>query len=52
MVQGICPKFQGPLGINTTCRSSFGDTLATADDWGMVKMFRFPCITSGARCKR
>ena len=51
-VQGIAPKFQGPLGINSTCRSSFGDTLATCDDWGMLKLFRFPCITAGARCKR
>jgi WD40 repeat protein len=51
-VQGIAPKFQGPLGINATCRSSFGDALASVDDWGMLKLFRFPCITPGARCKR
>ncbi len=49
---GIAPKFSGPVGINTACRSSFGDTLATGDDWGMIKLFRFPCITPGARCKR
>ncbi|EKX32589.1 hypothetical protein GUITHDRAFT_82168, partial [Guillardia theta CCMP2712] len=51
-VQGIASKFQGPMGINTTCRSSFGDTLATGDDWGMLKLFRFPCITPGAKSKR
>jgi microtubule-associated protein-like 6 len=50
--QGIAPKFQGPVGINSACRSSFGDAVATADDWGVVKLFRFPCITPGARCKR
>jgi len=38
--QGIAPKFQGPLGINATARSSFGDTLASADDWGMVSVLQ------------
>lgn len=39
-VQGIGPKFQGATGINTSSRSSFGDTIATGDDWGVVKLFR------------
>ena len=43
--QGIAPKFQGPLGINSTARSSFGDTLASADDWGMVSVCVAVCCS-------
>ena len=50
--QGVAARFQGAVGIGTACRSAFGDTLATGDDWGVVKLFRFPCVTPGARCKR
>ncbi len=52
MTQGVAARFQGAVGIGTACRSAFGDTLATGDDWGVVKLFRFPCVTPGARCKR
>jgi WD40 repeat protein len=42
--QGIGPKFQGATGINTSCRSSFGDSMATGDDWGLVKLFRYASV--------
>ena len=29
--------------VNATCQSNAGDTLALADDYGQVKLFKFPC---------
>lgn len=42
-VQGIWPAFADGSDINSVDRSPDGQVLATADDFGFVKLFRFPC---------
>jgi len=42
-VQGIFPPCADGSDINAVDRSADHQTLATADDFGMVKLFRFPC---------
>jgi hypothetical protein len=34
---------------NAVCRSGSGAVVATADDSGKVKLFRWPCVVKGAR---
>lgn len=43
-VQGIWPKFADGTDINAVCRSASGRELVTADDFGRVKLFRYPCV--------
>lgn len=42
-VQGIWPAFADGSDINSVDRSPDGLVCATADDFGFVKLFRFPC---------
>jgi WD40 repeat protein len=42
-VQGIWPPGSDTTDINSVDRSADGKLLATADDFGHVKLFRFPC---------
>lgn len=42
-VQGIWPHGSDTTDINAVDRSSDHKLLATADDFGLVKLFRFPC---------
>mmetsp|Transcript_34585 Transcript_34585/g.25729 ORF Transcript_34585/g.25729 Transcript_34585/m.25729 type:complete len:160 (-) Transcript_34585:927-1406(-) len=42
-VQGIFPPCADGSDINACDRSPDGSVLATADDFGMVKLFRYPC---------
>jgi echinoderm microtubule-associated protein-like 6 len=42
-VQGIWPAFADGSDINSVDRSPDGQVVATADDFGFVKLFRFPC---------
>lgn len=46
-VQGIWPECADGTDINAVCASSSRTILATGDDSGMVKIFRYPCITKG-----
>jgi microtubule-associated protein-like 6 len=41
-VQGIWPAFSNGTDINAVDRSPDGTVLATADDFGKVKLFRYP----------
>mmetsp|Transcript_34584 Transcript_34584/g.25723 ORF Transcript_34584/g.25723 Transcript_34584/m.25723 type:complete len:193 (-) Transcript_34584:413-991(-) len=49
-VQGIWP---GPdyTDVNSTCRSASRTVLATADDFGKVKLFKYPCVVEHAAFK-
>jgi hypothetical protein len=49
-VQGI---FQGVDGtdINSCCRSNSEKVIATADDFGQVNLFKYPCYVEKAQCK-
>jgi hypothetical protein len=37
--------------VNSTCRSNSRNTLATADDFGKVKLFKYPCCVEKAAYK-
>jgi len=41
---GIWPRGSNGSDINALCRSHDGSVVATADDQGYVKLFRFPCF--------
>ena len=47
-VQGIWPEAADGTDINAVDFSSARDLLATADDFGTVKLFNYPCLTKGA----
>lgn len=53
-VQGIYPPYADGTDVNAVSRSSraFGNDeynlVATADDFGLVKLFRYPCLEKGA----
>lgn len=42
-VQGIFPPCADGSDINSVDRAPDGTVLATADDFGMVKLFKYPC---------
>lgn len=46
-VQGIWPN-PDYSDVNTACRSFSQKLLATGEDSGLVKLFRYPCVTEGA----
>ena len=48
-LQGIWPPGADGSDINAVDRSPLGSVLATADDFGMVKLFRYPCATEKAK---
>ena len=50
-VQGIWPAAADGTDINAVDRSHSGKLLATADDFGQVKLFNYPCIKPGAGFK-
>ena len=50
-VQGIWPPFSDGTDINAVDRSHDGRTLATVDDFGKVKLFRYPCYSKKAASK-
>ena len=53
-VQGIFPPYSDGTDVNAVDRSKryFGNReyrlLATSDDFGLVKVFRYPCVESGS----
>ncbi len=42
-VQGIWPPCSDGSDINSVDRNNVRDIIATADDFGKVKLFKFPC---------
>jgi len=51
-VQGIFPPAANGTDINMVARSPDASVLASADDFGMVKLFRFPCPVNEAAFKQ
>jgi len=49
---GLAPKFGDLEGVGCVARSTFGSILAAGDDWGLIKLFKYPCCLKGARYKR
>ncbi|KAJ0405579.1 hypothetical protein P43SY_009628 [Pythium insidiosum] len=47
-VQGIWPPCTDGTDVNAVARSAKGDLLATSDDFGLVKLFRYPCLAKNA----
>lgn len=47
-VQGIWPAGADGTDINAVCRSHSGHLVATSDDFGMVRVLKYPCIEEGA----
>jgi microtubule-associated protein-like 1/2 len=52
-VRGIWPEGADGTDINACARNHTGerDLVATSDDFGTVKLFRYPCIVPNADCK-
>ena len=46
-VHGIWPKYTQVNDINATDASFEHQSIVTGDDFGLVKLFRFPCIKKG-----
>ena len=49
IVQGIWPPGADGSDINAVDRSPLGTLMSTADDFGQVKLFRYPCATEKAK---
>ena len=49
-LRGIWPEDADGTDVNACCRNNLGkrELLATADDFGKVKLFRYPCIVPRA----
>ena len=43
-MQGIWPAFADGTDVNAVCRSNSSKLLGYADDFGKVKVFRYPCM--------
>ncbi|RLN68841.1 hypothetical protein BBJ28_00002720 [Nothophytophthora sp. Chile5] len=48
-VQGIWPECADGTDVNAVCASASRTILASGDDSGNVKLFRYPCILKGVR---
>lgn len=46
-VNGIWPKYSDTNDINSVDGNYIGQVLVTADDYGIVKLFRYPCLRKG-----
>ncbi len=51
-VRGLVPKMGEPVGLNAVARTHSGDVLAVANDFGLVRLYRFPCPYVGSKHKR
>ncbi|KAJ8387313.1 hypothetical protein AAFF_G00158090 [Aldrovandia affinis] len=51
-VSGIWPKYTNINEINSVDANYNSAVLVTGDDFGLVKLFRFPCLKKGAKFKK
>jgi microtubule-associated protein-like 6 len=47
-VQGIWPPFSNGSDINAVKRANSGKVVTTTDDFGKVKLFKYPCVKGGS----
>lgn len=46
-VSGIWPKYTGMIDINSVDANYNSSVLVSGDDFGLVKLFKFPCLKKG-----
>lgn len=46
-VNGIWPKYSNVTDINSVDGNYNNAVLVTGDDFGLLKLFRFPCLKKG-----
>lgn len=46
-VNGIWPKYTNITDVNSVDGNYNSSVLVTGDDFGLVKLFRFPCLKKG-----
>ncbi|MGH0132992.1 UNVERIFIED_CONTAM: hypothetical protein FKN15_059554 [Acipenser sinensis] len=51
-VSGIWPKYTDINDINSVDANYNSAVLVTGDDFGLVKLFRFPCLKKGAKFRK
>ncbi|KAI2658968.1 Echinoderm microtubule-associated protein-like 6 [Labeo rohita] len=51
-VNGIWPKYSNVNDINSVDANYSSAALVTGDDFGLVKLFRFPCLKKAAKFKK
>ncbi|KAG7466406.1 hypothetical protein MATL_G00164500 [Megalops atlanticus] len=51
-VNGIWPKYSEINDINSVDANFNSQVLVTADDYGLVKLLRYPCVRKGAKFKK
>ncbi|XP_071235743.1 echinoderm microtubule-associated protein-like 6 isoform X1 [Salvelinus alpinus] len=51
-VSGIWPKYTNISDINSVDANYCSAVLVAGDDFGLVKLFRFPCLKKGAKFKK
>ncbi|CAB1343775.1 unnamed protein product [Coregonus sp. 'balchen'] len=51
-VSGIWPKYTNISDVNSVDANYSSAVLVTGDDFGLVKLFRFPCLKKGAKFKK
>ncbi|XP_074647902.1 echinoderm microtubule-associated protein-like 6 [Tubulanus polymorphus] len=51
-VNGIWEKYTDTNDVNATDAYFGGETIVTGDDFGLVKLFRFPSLKKGAKFRR
>ena len=47
-MRGIWKPFSDYTDVNSTCRSHTRNFLATADDFGQVNIYKYPCLVEKA----
>ena len=50
-VKGLALRFKDIIDVNTVCRSFDQKVLAVGDDYGKVKLYKYPYIDTNATCK-